>query len=114
VNDALLVCRRQTLRDLHSAFDRLPLRQRSSVQRLAHTLALQQLRHQEGCALVLTYVVYGKNVGMIQGRYRTRFLLETVQAIRITGIRFGKNFNCDVTAEPRVAGAVNLSHPPCT
>src|SRR2546427_10749651 len=44
--------RRQTLRDLHSAVNRLTQRQRPSTETLAQGIAFQQLRHQIRHALI--------------------------------------------------------------
>src|SRR5262249_11736054 len=72
----------------------------------------EELRDQKGHALVLTHVIDRQNVGMIQGRYGSRFLFKPVQAIRIASKGFGKNLDCDFTAKPRITSAVDFAHSP--
>ena len=87
--DSLVVGSRQTVRDLDSILNRLSLRQGRAIQSGPKALALQKLRHEKRRAVVLADIVNGKNIGVVQGRNRTRLLLEAAQAIRLTGERFG-------------------------
>ena len=51
------------------------------LQSLDERLALQVLHHQEIGAVLVTHVVERANVGMVQGRNRTRFALEALAEI---------------------------------
>ena len=55
-------------------------------------------------------IMHGENVGMIEGRNGTGFLLEAAQAIGIGGKGSGENFDGDDAIEAGVAGAINLAH----
>jgi hypothetical protein len=91
VHDSLLVRCRQSVRDLHSIFDRLALRQRPPVQHIAQTLALQQLGNQKRRAAVLPNVEQSQNIGMVQRGNGPRLLLKTMQAVRVLRKRFREN-----------------------
>src|SRR5216684_1492685 len=47
---------------------------------------------------------------MIQRGCRSRFLLETPQAVRVGGHKLGQDLDCDFAVQPGVARAVYLAH----
>src|SRR5580658_3577215 len=95
MSDALLMCRIQRVENLARVVDGLFERQRS-LQRSA----VNQFHYQ----VIRADVVELADIRMIQLRYRPGFMLEALAEL-ILG-----NFDCDVAAEPRVAGAVHFSH----
>ena len=74
--NAFFVRRRQAVRDLHSVVGRLAHRDWPALQPLAQRLTLQRLRHQILDIPVRRHLVHDKNVGMVQRRRSSRFLLE--------------------------------------
>ena len=56
-------------------------------------------------------VVDRDQVRVVERPRRARFLLEAAQAIRVLGEGGGEDLDGDVAAEPRVFGAVDLTHP---
>jgi len=77
----------------------------------AQAVALEKFRNDEWRAVLLTYIVNGKNVGMIQGRHRTRFLFKAPQPVGVARKRFWEDFQCDFATQPAIACAINLAHP---
>ena len=61
-------------------------------------------------SISLPEFVNGENVGMIQGRRRMRFLLETTQPALITSQFRGKHLERNFALEPHVLGQINLAH----
>ena len=51
---------------------------------------------------------------MVEGCEDFRFTLEASHAVAVPGKRFRQNLQRHVTAEPRVACAVDFAHPACT
>ena len=84
MNDAFLMGCRQPARDLHSVIDRLAHGHPATLDLLAQRFSLQQLRDQLRCAFIGSHLKHGKNIGMIQRRRRSRFLLEAPQSIGIS------------------------------
>jgi hypothetical protein len=73
-------------------------------------LALKILHDQKLGALLRANVVEVTDMRVIEGGNRPCFALEASFQLRIgTQVR-GKNFNCDITAQTRVAGSIHLSH----
>jgi len=60
---------------------------------------------------LMAYVVEHADVGMIEAGDGFGFALEALFADRIRGELLGENFDGDGAVQPRIYGAVNLSHP---
>src|SRR3989442_4314137 len=65
-------------------------------------------------AVLMTDIMQGANIRMIQAGNGLRFALEALLANRIRGELRGQNFDRDGALQPRVAGAVNFAHAPRT
>ena len=113
VHDPFVVGSREALGDLYGVVDDLARRQESAVEHGAEAFALEKLGDEEWGTFVVSDVVDGQNVGMVQRGYRLRFLLEAAEAIGVAGEGFGQNLQSDVAVEARVAGAVDLPHSAC-
>ena len=74
--DAGRMCGGDSFRDLDGKVDRLPFRELACD---SERLAVDQFTDQE----ILAYVVHGNDVRVIQSRYGTSFLLETLAASRV-------------------------------
>src|SRR5262245_34369333 len=98
MHDAFVVRRRESVTDLDRVLDRFTYRHRAATETLTECFALQQLRHDIWRAIVLADVMNRENVGMIQGRSSTRFLLEPLEALRIGGQCAGQDLDRDITA----------------
>ena len=101
VDDSLFVRRRQPLRDLHSIFNRLTLGQGAAIERCAQAFTLQELGYQLRRSLVLTDVVNGENIGVVERGHRPRLLLKATQAIGFAGEGFRRNFQSNIAPEAR-------------
>jgi hypothetical protein len=77
---------------------------------LAQRVAVEQFRYQIGHAVLLADVVHGKDVGMVQRCGGASFLFETAQALGIRPKFHRQDFDRDVTRQPHVARAIDLSH----
>ena len=95
---------------LHGVVDRRAHRDRTVVQAFAQCLAVEQLRHDVGRAVVHTDVVDGEDVRVIERGGGARFLLETMQPPRIGGGVGREHLDRDVAPEPRVAATIDLAH----
>jgi hypothetical protein len=62
------------------------------VERCPQGFAIQEFGYQERQSLVLTDVMNGQDVGMIERGHRPRLLLKATQAVGFAGEGFGKNF----------------------
>jgi len=69
----------QAMRDLHGEVDYLGHRRRRAREAIAQRLALEELRHDVGRAVVRADVVDGQNVRMIERAGGQSFLLEATQ-----------------------------------
>ena len=63
---------------------------------------------------MLTDVVHGEDVRVIERGRRFRFLLESVQTVGVSGNGGGQDFDGNVTRQARIASSIDLSHAPCT
>jgi hypothetical protein len=61
---------------------------------------------------MLTDVVDGEDVGMVQRRGGAGFLLEAAQALGVPGEGCRQNLYGDVAPETRIARAIDLAHAP--
>ncbi len=95
MRDAFLMRGVQSIQNLRCVFDRLLDRQRTFQRR-----ALDELHHQ----IIRPDIVKLADVGMVQGRHRSGFLLETL------GELFFRNLDRDDAIEARVAGLIHLAH----
>jgi hypothetical protein len=95
--------------DLGADLDGASPRQRSTPETLAQGLALEQLAHQIGVAVVLPHVMDGEHVGMVELARRARLLLEAPAQVGASR-EVTDALDRDAAAEPRVARAVDLAH----
>jgi hypothetical protein len=112
VDDALVVGRGEAGRDLRGDL-RGPARgQVPREEPLPEGLALEELRDQEGNALVGADVVDDQDARVVEGARRPGLLLEAQQALLVAGERPGQDLDRHVAREALVAGAVDLAHAP--
>ena len=112
VHDALLVRRREAVRDLERVVDRLARRELAAGEDRAERLALEQLLDDVRRAVrVRPDVVDRRDVGMVQDARGLGLLLEPAQPVRVLGERGGKDLDRDLARQPRVLRPVDLSHP---
>jgi hypothetical protein len=62
---------------------------------------------------MLTEIMNGHDVGVVECRDRLCFLLEAMQPVRIARELGGQHFDSNVAVEPRVPRTVDFAHPPC-
>jgi hypothetical protein len=110
VDDAFLVCRRQSADDLLRVVDRTPERYRPFVQSRTQLFAIEQLGHEERRARVFAGVVNREDVRVIQRRRRTRLLFKAAQAVFVLNHVRRQHLDRYVAAKPLIGGAVNLAH----
>jgi len=55
----------------------------------------------------------GTDVGMVEGRDGLRFAFETEFGRGIRAEMIWEDFDCDITAEPGVAGAIDFARAAC-
>ena len=80
------------------------------IEQRAQAFSFQQLGDQERRALVLTDVMNGENVGVVQRGHCARLLLEATQAVGFAGEGFRQNFQGDIAPEACVFGAIDFAH----
>ena len=74
-------------------------------------LALQELRHQVGRAVVGAHVVHDEDARVIEGAGGPRLLLEAQEALLVARERGGQDLDHHVAPEAGVARPVDLAHP---
>ncbi len=84
VNDTFAVRGIERIRDFNGQQEQLLVIQRTAGDDVFKRQAVQILHGDECSSLLLSDVVNGADVGMIQGGRRLRFALETGQRLRIT------------------------------
>src|SRR6516162_3713617 len=77
---------------------------------LTQGLPFQKLHGNEGLALVLTDIVNRANVGMIEGRGRLRFALETFESLAVLGQCLGQELERHKPVQPGVFRLVDHTH----
>ena len=97
-------------RDLHRVLDGFAHRQRRRrPSRSRKRLALEQLRHDVRRTLMLTDIIDGKDVGVVERRRRARLLFETPQPGRSRSPA-GQDLDGHIAAQPRVARPIDFAH----
>ena len=112
VRDRLRVGGGEAMGHVHRGLDRLPQRQGALAQPLAQRLAFEQLRDDVGATAVGPHVVDDDHVRVGEGGDGSRLPLESAEAVPIAGDVVGEDLDRHVATEPRVARAVDLTHPP--
>ncbi len=110
VHDALLVRRRETLRDLERDADRARDRERAADDAVPQRLALQELHHRVGDAVLAAVVVQREDVRMGQRGDGARLALEAGEGLRIARDALRQDLDGHLAPEPRVARPVDLPH----
>src|SRR6266496_5634917 len=110
MNDVFVMCCGQALGHLSAVLDSFALGQRSVFQDFTQALTLEQLGDKKGSSVVLSDIMDGNNVGMIQGGDCMGFLFKPPQAVGVPSERFRKNLHGDIASQACVAGTVDLSH----
>jgi hypothetical protein len=111
VHDAASVRRGEPARDLQRPVDGLLLRHGRGVEPAAQRLALEQLGHGVGDAVVPAEVVDREDVRMRERGDGLGLALEARERVGVGGQLRGEDLDGDVAVELRVAGAVDLAHP---
>src|SRR6185437_12607669 len=101
----------QGIGDFDSPLYRLRRRDRPARQPRVQRLALEQLHHEKGLALVLAELVQGADVGMVERRDRQRLALKTLTRGGAGG--FGQKLERDEAVQALVAGLEDLAHAAC-
>ena len=110
VDDATLVRGSQALSDCDAAVDRLARGNRAVLERLAQRHPFEQLGDDERRAVVLTEVVHGEDVRVIERGGGAGFLFEAREPFRIAGKCRRQHLDRHDALETIVAGAVDLAH----
>src|SRR5437773_1772131 len=77
---------------------------------LAQSLAFDELGGDEMPSIDLSDFIYGQDVGVILRRSRSRFLLETAQAVIFRLQKRRQQFQRNLAPQPRVFGQINFTH----
>ena len=103
----------QRVRNLDGVVQYLIQRQRTFFQALRQRLAFEILHYQIIKAILLADVVKRADMRMIQAGNGARFALESLTQFGSIGKVIRKDFDGNGAVEPRIPGAVHLSHPTC-
>ena len=88
--------------------------QRTALDLVLESRAVQQFHGDEGLALLLADVVDGADIGMVQSGGRPGLALEAVQGLRVLGNIFRQELQSDKAVQPGVFGLVNHAHAAAT
>ena len=110
MDDALLVCRFDSLGQLQGDPQRLVHGQRSVLQALGEIGAVDQF-HGQGVAVVLGFeTVDRRDARMVQRRQHLRLAAKARQALGMVGQALRQHLERDLAAEPAVGGPEDLTH----
>jgi hypothetical protein len=112
MDEAAVVRRRQSPRDVQGVRDRLARRHRLPAHARAQRLALQQLGDDVRAALMRADVVDGEDVRVAEPGGGARLLLEAREAARLADLGDRDDLHGHLAREPHVDGAIDLAHPP--
>ena len=110
MNHALRVCRRQAVGHVGGQLDRVAPRHLTAPETRAQRLSLEQFDHRHRLAVDDGELVDGHDVGVRDGRNRARLVFEAGAHLPVGRQMVGQHLQRDVTAEPRVARAIDLTH----
>ena len=110
MDDAFFVSRCQPTRNLDSVLNRRPHPWRAGHQEVAERLALEEFGDDIRCARMCPDVVNDQNVGMIERRNRSSFLLETLESFRIAGETGTDHLDRHIACEARIACPIHFPH----
>jgi hypothetical protein len=114
MNDAPCVRRVESVRDLDAQRKQTLQFQRAVANDVLEGGSFEELHHDVGFAILLTDIVDGAYIGMIQGGSGLRFPLEAPQRLGITGNFFGQELEGNEAMQPRIFGLINHSHATAT
>ena len=73
--------------------------------------AIEVFHGNGGHAILLTDVVNGADIWMIECRGSLRLALKSAERLRVARELVGREFQCDETMQPRISGLINHAHP---
>jgi hypothetical protein len=114
VDDPRRMGRLQGVGNLYRETEQTVERNGTAPDRVFECPALQQLQHQEALVAVtgpVADIMYGADVGMVQGRGRSRFTLEALDGGLIVPEVRRKELESDEPSEPKIFGLVHHTHP---
>ena len=112
MNDPSPVRLVQPVRDLNPILQGLLELQRSFLEPFGQRVALDVLHHDEVDTVLLTHIVEGADVRVVQLRDRLGFAIEAGFALGAFGEVLGEDFDRHRPVEARVLGFVDLAHAP--
>jgi hypothetical protein len=110
MDDAALVRRGESLRDLMRPVDRAADGEARLLQPLAQRRSFEQLHHRVRDAVLAAEIVNGEDVRMGERGDRSRLALETRQRLRLVRHHVGDDFDRDVAAQALIVRAPDLAH----
>ena len=110
VDDTFCVRGGETVGHVRHQLDRVAPGQWAARQAGAQVLAFQQLDHRDRLAIDERELVNGHDVRVRNRGDRSCLVLEALPHLHIVGEMVGQHLERDVAAQPRVAGAIDLTH----
>ena len=114
MNDPSGVSRVQCVGDIDGEREKHFHFQRTPSDAVFQGRAVQKLHGDEGLAILLTDVINGANIRMIQSGGRLRLTLKPRQGLAIAGHFRRQEFEGHKTVQARVFGLVHYTHPTAT
>ena len=111
MNDPLSMSRVQGIGNLPRTLQGITDGERTARDSRRQRLTVRQLHYDCVQSVGLLETVNSRDVGVVQGGEDASFALEPREPIRIGRERGRQELDRDVTAKPRVAGAIDLAHP---
>ena len=111
MDDALLVCGFERLRDLTRNGQRLVKRNRAARDALREIVALNELHDERGGARTFFKAVDGGDMRMIERGEDFRFALKAREPIGISRERWWQDLDRDLAFQPGVRRPIHLTHP---
>src|SRR6266508_3892703 len=111
VDDPRRIRLSEALSDLHADVEQSLGRERSASSQLSQARAVYEFHGDVEGRVGRADVVNRDDVGVIQGRSRARFLLESAQPVRVPREGRRQDLDRNLAREPGIPRPVNLSHP---
>ena len=110
VDNRAFVCCLESVGDLESEMEKCLQIQRPTANLGCQRLAFEQLHGDKALSILLSNVINGANVWMVQGGGSFSFALESSDGLGIAGKLIGQELQGNEAVKPRVLGFVDDTH----
>src|SRR5438552_8053313 len=111
MDDALLMCRRQSYRSLQGEVNEAAHTQWIYLEEIAQGVVLEKFRDQVVNSVLRAYVINGEKVGMVESAENSGLMLEALQTVWVGGQCGWQDFDRNIALQSCVSRAIDFAHP---